>query len=201
MKWGRWMRKNSFIFLLKWTSHSVIWTFYSANIHKENCYFSFVSSQLTSNTHEWQSFLIALDHNQKMTPPKKQQCTIPANPSLIPERRSHNLSTAWQTNTATSMGLRLRLNTPANFKDTATYSPQTHISSLLQTDHPSSFSSPANQPEETISWLWAQMNGISGINVFNKNNKHGCLSHKALMEIDLSQRHKARQLRPRRAYC
>lgn len=80
------------------------------------------------------------------------------------------------TNTATSIGLRLRLNTPANFKDTVAYSPQTHTSRHIS---PSSRSSPANLPGETISWWWPQMNGISRIHVFNKNNKQGCLSHKA----------------------
>ncbi|TNN88403.1 hypothetical protein EYF80_001185 [Liparis tanakae] len=39
---------------------------------------------------------------------------------------------AVQTNTATSSRLRRRLNSPANIKDTATYSPQTHTSSPLR---------------------------------------------------------------------
>lgn len=67
--------------------------------------------------------------------PKKQRFS--SRPTLIcpiAARRRSNIPSARQTNTATSIRLWLRLNTPANLPDTATYS--TPRSPLLQTHPP-----------------------------------------------------------------
>lgn len=109
--------------------------------------------------------------------------------SLIPVRCGSNISSAWQTNTATSIRLRLRLNTPANLKDTGTYSPQTHTSSPLR-----HISLPAVAPLQTsprklladgdLRWM-----GYLAFMFLIRTISTDVFLIKPLMEIDLSQRH------------
>lgn len=120
--------------------------------------------------------------------PKKQQFTRRKFIFSILVWCSSNLSSAWQTNTARSIRLRLRLNTPANLKDTATYSPQTHTSSPLR-----HISLPATAPlqpspgkllaDSDLRWM-EYLTFMFLIRTISTD----VLLIKPLMEIDLSQR-------------
>ena len=142
-----------------------------------------VSAYYPSQVHTCDFLTVILIEPPQWNNPKDRDWLSQGNASLWfvygAALQLQSFSSAWQTNTATSIQLRLRLNAPANFKDTATYSPQTHTSSPLRHISPPAVAPPANQPEETISCRWPQMNGIAQIHVFNKNNKQGCLSNKA----------------------